>query len=84
MPGTLKELSVISRRKVGTTSSPHGLYVQGGQSLLNLTMLYFQKILIQTALTGLLLCIKSRVTVLKEYSRVTPMHPASEVNGSGS
>ncbi len=29
MPGTLKELSVISRRKVGMTSSPHGLYVQG-------------------------------------------------------
>ena len=29
MPGTLKELSVINRRKVGTTSSPHGPYAQG-------------------------------------------------------
>ena len=26
---TLRELSAISRRKVGMTSSPHGLYVQG-------------------------------------------------------
>ena len=29
MPGTLGRLPVISRRKVGTTSSPHGLYAQG-------------------------------------------------------
>ena len=27
--GTLERLPVINRRKVGTTSSPHGLYVQG-------------------------------------------------------
>ncbi len=27
--GTLRILPVISRRKVGMTSSPHGLYVQG-------------------------------------------------------
>jgi hypothetical protein len=29
MPGTLGGLPVINRRKVGTTSSHHGLYVQG-------------------------------------------------------
>src|SRR5512141_2919894 len=29
MPGTLVGLPVINRRKVGMTSSPHGLYVQG-------------------------------------------------------
>ena len=29
MPGTLKRLPVINRRKVGMTSSPHGLYIQG-------------------------------------------------------
>ena len=29
MPGTLRELPVINRRKVGTTSSHHGPYVQG-------------------------------------------------------
>ena len=29
MPGTLKGLPVINRRKVGMTSSPHGLYAQG-------------------------------------------------------
>ena len=28
-PGTLRGLPVINRRKVGTTSSHHGLYVQG-------------------------------------------------------
>src|SRR4029434_11000899 len=28
-PGTLAKLPVINRRKVGMTSSPHGLYVQG-------------------------------------------------------
>lgn len=28
-PGTLRELPVINRRKVGTTSSHHGPYVQG-------------------------------------------------------
>ena len=28
-PGTLIRLPVLSRRKVGTTSSPHGPYVQG-------------------------------------------------------
>ena len=27
--GTLERLPVINRRKVGTTSSPHGLYAQG-------------------------------------------------------
>src|SRR5262249_30390887 len=29
MPGTLERLPVLNRRKVGMTSSPHGLYVQG-------------------------------------------------------
>src|SRR5204863_9818591 len=29
MLGTLQRLPVINRRKVGMTSSPHGLYVQG-------------------------------------------------------
>ena len=29
MAGTLKRLPVLNRRKVGMTSSPHGLYVQG-------------------------------------------------------
>ncbi len=29
MPGTLGRLPVLNRRKVGMTSSPHGLYVQG-------------------------------------------------------
>ena len=29
MPGTLRRLPVISWRKVGMTSSPHGLYAQG-------------------------------------------------------
>src|SRR5262245_18321362 len=29
MLGTLGKLPVISRRKVGMTSSPHGLYAQG-------------------------------------------------------
>ena len=29
MPGTLGGLPVTSRRKVGMTSSPHGLYDQG-------------------------------------------------------
>src|SRR3979490_474552 len=29
MPRTLWRLPVINRRKVGMTSSPHGLYVQG-------------------------------------------------------
>src|SRR5947199_1994064 len=29
MPGTLLRLPLIKRRKVGMTSSPHGLYVQG-------------------------------------------------------
>ncbi len=29
MPGTLVRLPVLNRRKVGMTSSPHGLYVQG-------------------------------------------------------
>ena len=29
MPGTLRRLTVTNRRKVGTTSSHHGLYVQG-------------------------------------------------------
>src|SRR5947207_14503640 len=29
MPGTLGGLPVSNRRKVGMTSSPHGLYVQG-------------------------------------------------------
>ncbi len=29
MAGTLVRLPVLSRRKVGMTSSPHGLYVQG-------------------------------------------------------
>src|SRR5215471_20679437 len=29
MPGTLERLPVLNRRKVGTTSSPHGLYAQG-------------------------------------------------------
>src|SRR5688572_15540897 len=29
MPGTLGRLPVPNRRKVGTTSSPHGPYVQG-------------------------------------------------------
>ncbi len=29
MPGTLARLPVLNRRKVGMTSSPHGLYAQG-------------------------------------------------------
>ena len=29
MPGTLGRLPVLNRRKVGTTSSHHGLYAQG-------------------------------------------------------
>src|SRR5436190_24383783 len=29
MPGTLERLPVLNRRKVGMTSSPHGLYAQG-------------------------------------------------------
>src|SRR6266480_7740009 len=29
MSGTLERLPVLNRRKVGMTSSPHGLYVQG-------------------------------------------------------
>ena len=29
MVGTLRGLPVLSRRKVGMTSSPHGLYIQG-------------------------------------------------------
>ena len=29
MVGTLARLPVLNRRKVGTTSSPHGLYAQG-------------------------------------------------------
>nr|ABX10643.1 hypothetical protein 3FN_20 [uncultured planctomycete 3FN] len=29
MPGTLERLPVLNRRKAGTTSSHHGLYVQG-------------------------------------------------------
>src|SRR5438874_10830795 len=29
MPGTPERLPVLNRRKVGMTSSPHGLYVQG-------------------------------------------------------
>ena len=29
MAGTLARLPVLNRRKVGTTSSPHGLYAQG-------------------------------------------------------
>src|SRR4051795_7730092 len=29
MPGTLLRLPLTKRRKVGMTSSPHGLYVQG-------------------------------------------------------
>ncbi len=29
MPGTLRELPVTNGRKVGMTSSPHGLYAQG-------------------------------------------------------
>ena len=29
MPGTLERLPVLNRRKVGMTSSPHGLYDQG-------------------------------------------------------
>ena len=29
MSGTLEGLPVVSRRKVGMTSSPHGLYIQG-------------------------------------------------------
>src|SRR6201988_5122952 len=29
MPGTLEGLPVSNRRKVGMTSSPHGLYAQG-------------------------------------------------------
>ena len=29
MLGTLERLPVINRRKVGMTSSPHGLYIQG-------------------------------------------------------
>ncbi len=29
MPGTLGRLPVLNRRKVGMTSSPHGLYDQG-------------------------------------------------------
>ncbi len=29
MPGTLAGLPVLNRRKVGMTSSPHGLYAQG-------------------------------------------------------
>ena len=29
MAGTLERLPVLNRRKVGMTSSPHGLYVQG-------------------------------------------------------
>ena len=29
MPGTLEGLPVLNRRKVGTTSSHHGSYVQG-------------------------------------------------------
>ncbi len=29
MLGTLERLPVLNRRKVGTTSSPHGLYTQG-------------------------------------------------------
>ncbi len=29
MLGTLRGLPVLSRRKVGMTSSPHGLYIQG-------------------------------------------------------
>ncbi len=29
MLGTLERLPVLNRRKVGTTSSPHGLYIQG-------------------------------------------------------
>ena len=29
MPGTLTGLPVLNRRKVGMTSSPHGLYAQG-------------------------------------------------------
>src|SRR5205823_7712042 len=29
MPGTLERLPASSRRKVGMTSSPHGLYAQG-------------------------------------------------------
>src|SRR3954453_23265995 len=29
MPGTLEGLPVLNRRKVGMTSSPHGLYAQG-------------------------------------------------------
>jgi hypothetical protein len=29
MPGTQRELPWITRRKVGMTSSPHGLYAQG-------------------------------------------------------
>ena len=29
MPGTMRELPVINGRKVGMTSSPHGLYARG-------------------------------------------------------
>ena len=29
MAGTLARLPVLNRRKVGTTSSPHGLYARG-------------------------------------------------------
>ncbi len=29
MVGTLRRLPVLGRRKVGMTSSPHGLYIQG-------------------------------------------------------
>src|SRR6185437_5036079 len=29
MPGTLERLPVLNRRKVGMTSSPHGLYARG-------------------------------------------------------